>query len=111
MMITIGGFNSKTGTGKTEYPENIDKYGRGRLNTNGRYLPECTKEHDMILTNTMFNHKMCLRATSTAPERIIDHNHHDGNPVRNPYRNQIDYILIKNRFRQLVRNLRSYGGF
>lgn len=47
-MITIGGFNAKTGTGKTEYPENIDKYGRGRLNTNGRYLPECTKEHDMI---------------------------------------------------------------
>ena len=101
----------KQGQGKLNISENIDKYGRGRLNTNGRYLPECTKEHDMILTNTMFNHKMCLRATSTAPERIIDHNHHDGNPVRNPYRNQIDYILIKNRFRQLVRNLRSYGGF
>ena len=68
MMITIGDFNVKTGTGKTEYRENIGKYGKGRLNTNGRCFLEHAKEHDMILINTMFNHKMCHRTIWTAPE-------------------------------------------
>ena len=81
-MITIGGdFNAKTRTGKNEYPENISKYGKGRLNTNGRCFLECAKEHDMILTNTIFNHKMCHGTTWTAADRIADHNHHDGSPI------------------------------
>ena len=63
MMITIGDFSAKTGTGKNEYPENIGKYGKGRLNTNGTCLLEYAKEHDMLLTNTIFNHKMCHRTT------------------------------------------------
>ena len=98
MMITIDDydFNAKTGTGKTEHPENIDKYGKGRINTNVKCLLEYAKEHDMTLTNTVFNYKICHRTTWTAPGEIIDHNHHNGNPRRNPYRNQIDYALIKN---------------
>ena len=108
MVITIGDFNAKTGTGKNEYPENIGKYGKGKLNTNGRCLLEYAKEHDMIGTNTMFNHKMCHRTTWTAPNRITEQNHHDGNPRRNPCTNQIDYVLIKNTFRPLARNSRSY---
>ena len=92
------------------YPENMGKYRNGRLNTNGRCLLEYAKENYMILTNTMFNHKMYHRTTWTAPDRIT-YNHHDGNPRRNPYRNQIDYVLIKNTFRRLIYNSRSYGGF
>ena len=34
MIITISDFNTKIGTGKTEYPENIGKYG----NTNDTFL-------------------------------------------------------------------------
>ena len=63
MMITIGDFNAKAGTGKNEYPENIRKYGKVRVNTNGRCLLEYPKEHGMILTNTMLNHKMSHRTT------------------------------------------------
>ena len=48
-MITIDDFNVKTGTGKSQYPESIGKYGKGRLNTNGRCLLEYAKEHDMYL--------------------------------------------------------------
>ena len=87
-MITIGGdFNAKTKTGKTEYSKNISKYGKGRLNTNGRCFLEYVKKHDMILTNAMLSHNMCHRTIWTAPDRITDHNHHNGNPRRNPYRN------------------------
>ena len=93
-MITIGDFNAKTGTGKNKYLENIRKYGKGKLNTNGSCLLENAKENDMILTNTMFHHKMCHRTTWTAPDRTTDHNQYDGNPRRNPYRNQIDHGTI-----------------
>ena len=110
-MITIGDFNAKTGAGKTEYSENIGKYGKIRLNTNVRCLLEYAKKHDVIRANTMFNHKMCHRTTWTAPERIIDHNQHGGNPRRNLCRNQIDYVLIKNTFRQLVPNSPLNGSF
>ena len=70
---------------KTKYPEGIGKYGKDRLNTNGRFLLEYAKERDMILTNTMLNHKICHRNTWTTPERRADQIHHDGNPRRNPY--------------------------
>ena len=56
MIITTGDFNAKIGRGKSEYPENIGKYGKGRLNTNGRCFLEYAKTHDMILTDTMLNH-------------------------------------------------------
>ena len=111
MMITIGDFNAKAGTDKNEYPENIGKYGKVRVSTNGRCLLEYPKEHGMILTNTMLNHKMSHGTTWSAPDRITDHNHHDGNPMRNLYRNQIDYVLIKSTFRRLVHNSQLYGGF
>lgn len=38
MIITISDFNTKIGTGKTEYPENIGKYGNSRFNTNDTFL-------------------------------------------------------------------------
>ena len=50
LMTTVGDFKAKTGTGKNEYPENIGKYGKNRLNNNGRCLLEDTKEHGMILS-------------------------------------------------------------
>ena len=60
-MITIGGdFNAKTRTGKTEYPKNISKYGKGRLNTNGRCFLECAKEHDIIYLLTQFLTIRCV---------------------------------------------------
>ena len=40
MMITIENRN-----GKNKFPEKIDKYGKGKLNTNGRCLLEYAKEH------------------------------------------------------------------
>ena len=111
LMICCGDFNAKTGTGYEEYPRNIGKFGKGMVNSNGRFLLEYAKEFDMILTNTTFDHKMCHRTTWISPERTANHNHFDGTERRNPYRNQIDYILVKNSFRRLVQDCRSYGGF
>ena len=69
------------------------------------------KNIGMILTNTIFNHRMCQRTTCTAPDRITDHNHHDRKPRRKPDKKQIHYILIKNTFRRLVHNSKLFAGF
>ena len=48
-----------------------------------------------FLTNTKLKHKMCHRTTWTGPERRNEFKDKNGEIRRNPFRNQIDYILIK----------------
>ena len=45
------------------------------------------------------------------PQRNRDFLHHDGTIRKNPYRNQIDYILTKIKHNVFVQNSRSYAGF
>ena len=109
-VAVLGDLNAKTGSGYTEFSENMGKYGKGLINENGRTLLECCKRHNLILTNTLFMHKMAHRVTWTAPERKKEHLSYDGNIRRNPYRNQIDYILIRIEHKSLLTNARSYSG-
>ena len=109
-LLVIGDFNAKTGSGHNQYPENMGKYGKGKINSSGEFLMELAKENNLILTNTLFPHKLAHRTTWTSPERIKDHNHHDGIPRKKPYRNQIDYILTKRLHKNLILNSRSYSG-
>ena len=64
------------------------------------------QKNDLVLTNTLFSHKLCHRTTWTAPERYHTSAKDDqGNPQvllgpdnlprREPFRNQIDYIATK----------------
>ena len=110
IVTIVGDFNAKTGSGWQDFSENMGKFGKGQINSNGRYLLETIAKHEMLLTNTTFDHKMAHRSTWTCPERINPHKDKNGNTRRNPYRNQIDYILINNKFRCFVTNSRSYSG-
>ena len=109
-VILLGDMNAKTGTGYQQYSENMGKYGKGMLNNNGKHLLDLAKRNEMLLTNTIFPHKKAHRTTWTAPERKKDVLHHDGTKRKNPYRNQIDYILVKCNHRRLITNSRSYAG-
>ena len=109
-IILLGDYNEKTGSRYRNFKQNMGKYGKGKINENGRHLLELCKKHELFLTNTTFSHKLCHRVTWTAPEKINDHSHYDGSVRRNPYRNQIDYIIMKCNQRQLVKNARSYNG-
>ena len=111
MLVTLGDFNAKTGSGHRLYPNNIGKYGKGLMNSNGEYLLEYAKEFDLYLTNTTFPHRMSHRTTWIGPQRNRDFLHHDGTIRKNPYRNQIDYILTKIKHNVFVQNSRSYAGF
>ena len=97
-MIIIGGdFNAKTGSSHNDHPETIGEFGKGITNTNGENLLEFARSNSMVLCNTLFYHKMAHRTTWESP----------GN---SPVRNQIDYILVKQNARKLVKNCRSYNG-
>ena len=89
----------------------MGKFGKGKLNTNGEFLLETALKYELVISNTLFQHKMTHRTTWECPERKTEHNDQTtGTTRRNPYRNQIDYILIKTKHRNLVTNSRSYGG-
>eukprot|EP00794_Sanderia_malayensis_P010172 gene10172-11213_t len=110
ILIVTGDMNAKTGNGHVEYPKFIGRYGKGQMNNNGKYLAELIAQNDLVLTNTLFKHKMSHRVTWECPERIKDHNDKSGEKRNNPYRNQIDYIMISHQHRNFVTNSRSYSG-
>ena len=74
IMLILGDFNAKTGSGWSEFPGNMGKFGKGLINSSGRILLEFLTKQDLFLTNTTFNHKIAHRTTWTAPERINPHN-------------------------------------
>ena len=86
----------------------MGNYGKGIMNSSGRKLLETCKRYDLTITNTLFKHKMCHRTTWIAPFRNFVTK--TGENRRNPVRNQIDYIIVRNSHRRFVTNSRSYGG-
>ena len=63
MLIIAGDMNAKIGSGHHDYPECIGRYGKGKMNNNGKHLAEFVLLNDLFLTNTKFKHKMCHRTT------------------------------------------------
>ena len=78
-MIIAGDFNAKTGREWDRYPQNIGRYGKGDINSNGKELLEFCNRQNLILTNTLFRHKMAHRSIWESPA-----NHVDGKR-KNPY--------------------------
>ena len=95
IVVVAGDFNAKTGTGHEIYPEVVGKFGKGEMNENGQQLVDTCYRNELFLTNTTFQHKMAHRTTWVCPERIEPHKNKDGTTRRNPYRNQIDYIIMR----------------
>ena len=102
--------NAKIGSGHHDYSECIGRYDKGKMNSNGKYLAEFALLNDFFLRNIKFKHKMCHRTTWTGPGRRIEFEDKNGEIRRNPFRNQINYILIKRRDSPFERNSCSYGG-
>ena len=110
LLIVAGDFNAKTGSAYKQYPENMGAFGKGELNSNGEHLLDICRKNELVITNTLFYHKMCHRTTWTCPEKKQTHLDKNGSIRKNPYRNQIDYIIVKNKHKPLIQNARSYSG-
>ena len=107
-LVIAGDLNAKTGSGYVLYKECMGKYGKGKMNDSGKALLELCLKQDLVITNTLFPHRLSHRTTWTAPDRR--YTTHDGTERRNPIRNQIDYVIIRNQHRHLIKDSRSYGG-
>lgn len=103
--VIIGGdFNAQTGyKGHVLHPEVMGANTKGKLTSNGEELLEFVHHHQLLLTNTLFTHKMAHTTTWKSPKIPIL-------PQRNPYRNQIDSILVSAEPRIKIHDSHSYSG-
>ncbi|KAH1022251.1 hypothetical protein HUJ04_011675 [Dendroctonus ponderosae] len=92
----MGDFDVKVGKGKVEAHDR--SLGLGERNSTGDRMVEFCQVRDVVLTNTLFE----------LPDRRFDtwkfHADNKGNRVRN----QIVYILMNNRFKNLVKEAKTY---
>ena len=108
-LIIAGDFNAKTGTAALEtnlYKKQIGLYGKGKVNSNGFRLLDFAKSYSLKISNTFYKHKQCHRSTWESPIKINMQNQ----DRKTPYRNQIDYICIKDNASMTILDSRSYGG-
>ena len=103
--IVAGDFNTKTSSSRDDkvYHNIIGGYGKGQTNENGKHLLQFAKMSNLRLTITFFNHKSSHRTTWESPATPT-------NNRKNKYRNQIDYILVKEHKGIQYTNSRSHGG-
>ena len=94
IIFVMGDFNAKVGC--NSYNKITGNFGLGERNERGERLLQFCEENNLVITNTLFEHPLRRRYTWKQPG--------DG------HRNQIDYILIKDRFRNCIKQARAYPG-
>lgn len=95
-LILMGDWNASVGRGKEEEEEVVGSFGVGRRNHRGDRLIEFCTKHKFIVTNTLFEHHPRRIYTWRAPGDIR--------------RAQLDYILVRGRYKNQVKDSRSYPG-
>ncbi|XP_055381862.1 uncharacterized protein LOC129612340 [Condylostylus longicornis] len=96
-LLIIGDFNAKVGkTYDEQLKDVVGAYGIGDRNERGERLLQFSIDNNFSVMNTMFKHHPRRLSTWTHPNQI--------------YKNQIDYILIRKRWRTSVRNVKTRPG-
>ncbi|XP_029174698.1 uncharacterized protein LOC114943274 [Nylanderia fulva] len=98
--LVMGDFNAKIGQGRRT--DIVGDHGLGESNERGDRLFEFCQETEMVVTNTWY--KLPKRRLYTWKSPL------DGGSNPEPVRNQIDYVLINKRFRNMVRSIKAYPG-
>ena len=92
MLLVIGDWNAKIGHCHTK-SKIIGNFGLGERNERGDRLEDFCQANDMIVGNTFFQHHPRRLWTWKSPGNLV--------------KNQIDYILIKRRWRSALLNVRT----
>ncbi len=93
-VMILGDFNAIVGEGRDG--KEIGEFGLGKRNERGQALVDFCRRTGMVVTNTWFEHEKRRRYTWKRPG--------------DTGRFQIDYILVKQRYRNSVKNSRAYPG-
>ncbi|GFS24151.1 craniofacial development protein 2-like [Elysia marginata] len=86
-LLVVSDFNAKGIAGT---------FGLGDRNNSGSLLLECCKKLHLFITNTWFEQKESARNTRTSPG--------------DRYRNQIDFVLCNQRYRNIIQNSKVRHG-
>ena len=54
-LILLGDFNARVGKDHEAWSQVLEKFGRGKMNSNGEMLLTKCSEHELAITNTFFN--------------------------------------------------------
>lgn len=96
--MILGDLNAKIGKGQSG--KNVGKYGLGERNERGDRLMQFCQDQNLIITNTFFKlpdrRLYTWRSPADKPNKIV--------------RNQIDYIMINERYRNAVKAVKAYPG-
>jgi Reverse transcriptase (RNA-dependent DNA polymerase)/Endonuclease/Exonuclease/phosphatase family len=93
-VVVMGDWNAVVGEG--EQDGIIGKFGLGRRNERGEKLIELCKRQELVVTNTWFQQEKRRRYTWKSPG--------------DRERYQLDYILVRKRYRNSVKNSRTLPG-
>jgi hypothetical protein len=94
ILIVMGDMNAKVGKGS--YEKIVGNFGLGKRNDRGDRLIQFCVENNLIVCNTFFQHHPRKLYTWTSPADIV--------------RNQIDFVMIKDRFKNNVKSAKTYPG-
>ena len=94
VVIIMGDFNAKVGKGGSG--NEVGEHGLGERNARGDRLVQFCQEQEMVVTNTYYEKPERRLYTWRSPGDIA--------------RNQIDFILIKKRYRNSVKDVKTYPG-
>ena len=84
----IGGdFNAQCGSAYQDYENNMGRHGKGTVNENGYELLDLCVRNELVITNTMFKHKLAHITTWQSPENPGARTRY-GTIRRNPIRTQ-----------------------
>ncbi|XP_071582157.1 uncharacterized protein [Temnothorax nylanderi] len=96
-VVIIGDFNAKVGKVEEAHLRSTGgTFGLGVRNERGERLIQFAVENDLAIMNTMFQHHPRRLSTWISPNK--------------EYRNQIDYMIIKKRWKTSIRNVKAKPG-
>ena len=95
-LIVAGDFNARVGPSDQTTRQILGKFGQGHRCENGQRLVNYALMNHLVITNTIFQHK---------PSHLLTWHSNDG-----VTKAQIDFILVRQRWRSSVQDSRSCNG-
>ncbi|XP_046855999.1 craniofacial development protein 2-like [Xenia sp. Carnegie-2017] len=94
--IILGGFNARVGVDYTILPNILDRHGTGKCNSNSLMLLSLCAQHELTITNTLFQQADKLKNTWIHP--------------RSKQWHMLDYVIVRQRDRRSVHITRCMRG-